>query len=210
MTVIGVTGNIGSGKTTVSRLLSVEYGCCYLDADAIGKAVAEPGGEAYDELLSAFGEQYFGADGRLNRPKMAELVFHDEQELQKLNGIMHPAILRHISSEISHIQADEPERIIVVEAALLIEANYLGILDKLCLVWANDDVRLTRVMQRDNITAEQATARMNNQMPQQEKLQYADYVLHNNSGMRELKEELADFWRQFSSDVSAGKDDTVN
>lgn len=203
MTVIGVTGNIGSGKTTVSRLLAEEYNCYYLNADDIGRAVAEPGGEAYAGLRAAFGDKHFLPDGRLDRPAMAELVFHDKRELERLNGIMHPAILRHIQREIDAVHQADPAQVIIVEAALLIEANYLGILDKLWLVWADDDVRLQRVMARDNITAEQARARMNNQMPQQEKLKYAQYVLHNNEGINELKNELAAIWRQFTADMSA-------
>lgn len=203
MTVIGVTGNIGSGKTTVSRLLAEEYGCFYLNADNIGRLVAEPGGEAYDELCSAFGEGCFLPDGTLNRPAMAELVFNDKAELERLNGIMHPAILRHIQQEIDTVHKADPMQIVIVEAALLIEANYLGILDSLWLVWADDDVRLQRVMARDGISAEQAQARMNNQMPQQEKLKYARYVLHNNDGINELKKELASIWQQFAADASA-------
>lgn len=203
MTVIGVTGNIGSGKTTVSRLLAEEYGCFYLNADNIGRLVAEPGGEAYDELRSTFGHGYFLPDGTLDRPAMAELVFHDKAELERLNGIMHPAILRHIRREIDAVHKADPTQIIIVEAALLIEADYLGILDALWLVWADDDVRLQRVMARDGISAEQAQARMNNQMPQQEKLKYARYVLHNNDGINELKKELASIWQQFAADASA-------
>ena len=203
MTVIGVTGNIGSGKTTVSRLLAEEYGCFYLNADNIGRLVAEPGGEAYDELRSTFGHGYFLPDGTLDRPAMAELVFNDKAELERLNGIMHPAILRHIQQEIDTVHKADPMQIVIVEAALLIEANYLGILDSLWLVWADDDVRLQRVMARDGISAEQAQARMNNQMPQQEKLKYARYVLHNNDGINELKKELASIWQQFAADASA-------
>lgn len=203
MTVIGLTGNIGSGKTTVSRLLADEYGCFYLNADKIGRLVAEPGGEAYDELRNAFGDAYFLSDGKLDRPAMAELVFHNRAELERLNGIMHPAILRHIKRRINEIHKAEPQSIIIVEAALLIEADYLGILDSLWLVWADDAVRLRRVMARDGISAEQAQARMNNQMSQQEKLKYAQYVLHNNDGINELKNELARIWQQFADDASA-------
>lgn len=203
MTVIGLTGNIGSGKTTVSRLLADEYGCFYINADNIGRLVAEPGGEAYDELRDAFGDAYFLSDGKLDRPAMAELVFHDRAELERLNGIMHPAILRHIKRRINEIHKAEPQGIIIVEAALLIEADYLGILDSLWLVWADDAVRLRRVMDRDGISAEQAQARMNNQMSQQEKLKYAQYVLHNNDGINELKNELARIWQRFVDDASA-------
>ncbi len=203
MTVIGLTGNIGSGKTTVSRLLADEYGCFYISADNIGRLVAEPGGEAYDELRDAFGDAYFLSDGKLDRPAMAELVFHDRTELERLNGIMHPAILRHIKRRINEIHKAEPQGIIIVEAALLIEADYLGILDSLWLVWADDAVRLRRVMDRDSISAEQAQARMNNQMSQQEKLKYAQYVLHNNDGINELKNELARIWQRFVDDASA-------
>ena len=197
MTVIGVTGNIGSGKTTFSRLLEQEKGCLRLDADYLGRLVAEPDGEAYGELRQTFGEDYFLADGRLNRPKMAELVFNNPSELAKLNGIMHPAVLRQIQKEIAAAKAENPQQIVVVEAALLIEADYLGILDELWLVWADDEVRLARVMSRDGATAEQAQARMRNQMPQAEKTKYASRIVHNNSDINDLRSELETVWQKF-------------
>lgn len=197
MTVIGVTGNIGSGKTTFSRLLEQEKGCLRLDADYLGRLVAEPDGEAYDELWQAFGGDYFLADGSLNRPKMAELVFNNPTELAKLNGIMHPAVLRQIKKEIAAAKAENPQQIVVVEAALLIEADYLGILDELWLVWADDEVRLARVMSRDGATAEQAQARMRNQMPQAEKTKYARRIVHNNNDINDLRSELEAVWQQF-------------
>ncbi len=197
MTVIGVTGNIGSGKTTFSRLLEQEKGCLRLDADYLGRLVAEPDGEAYDELWQTFGEEYFLADGSLNRPKMAELVFNNPTELAKLNGIMHPAVLRQIKKEIAAAKAENPQQIVVVEAALLIEADYLGILDELWLVWADDEVRLARVMSRDGATAEQAQARMRNQMPQAEKTKYARRIVHNNNDINDLRSELEAVWQQF-------------
>lgn len=200
MTVIGLTGNIGSGKTTVCRMLAEEKNCACLNADYLGRLVAEPEGEAYDELRREFGDEYFLADGTLDRPHMADLVFNNSEALQRLNGIMHPAILRRICREIEQIQQNEPERVIVVEAALLIEANYLGILDQLWLVWACDSVRRRRVMARDGVDAAQAQARMDNQMPQQEKAKYAQYILHNNRGKKELRAELERVWQQFAAE----------
>ncbi len=199
MTVIGLTGNIGSGKTTVSRLLQVEKGCVCLDADIIGRVVAEPGGEAYGQLREAFGPAYFLPDGRLDRPKMAELVFHNSGQLVRLNNIIHPAVLAVLKRRIAAIAASDPAQNIVVEAALLIEADYLDILDELWLVWADDAVRLKRVMRRDACSAEQALARMNNQMPQAEKAKYARRILHNDSGIEELQHELEEIWQDFAN-----------
>lgn len=197
MTVIGLTGNIGSGKTTVGRLLNEEKGCLCLNADEFGRLVAKPEGEAYQKLQKAFGSAYFMPDGQLNRPKMAELVFHNKDKLAILNSIIHPAVLLRLKRAISEIAARDMEQIVVVEAALLIEANYLDILDQLWLVWADDAVRLKRVMARDGISAAQAQARMDNQMPQAEKAKYARYILHNNGSIKDLKRELEDVWQDF-------------
>lgn len=197
MAVIGLTGNIGSGKTTVGRILQEEMGCVCLNTDYIGRLVAEPGGDAYDELFNAFGADYFLQDGKLDRPKMAALVFNDKAALSKLNEITHPAVKRYLQREIAKILADNPGQQVVVEAALLIEANYLDLLDELWLVWADDDVRLKRVMVRDGATREQALSRMNNQMPQEDKVKYAKRVLHNNSDEENLRSELAAIWQEY-------------
>lgn len=194
--VIGLTGNIGSGKTTVCQLLA-DKGCLCLNADALGRQVSEPGGEAYSELRQSFGAEYFDEAGNLLRPKLAELVFNDAAELARLNGIIHPAVLRCLQREIAAAQAENSQQVIVVEAALLVEANYLPILDQLWLVWADDQVRLERVMARDGVDREQAQARMNNQLPQAEKAKYARYIVHNNKGRAELQQELEAVWRQF-------------
>lgn len=197
MTVIGLTGNIGSGKTTACRILEREMGCTCLNTDYIGRLVAEPGGEAYDELVACFGADYFLPNGQLDRPKMAALVFNDKAALARLNAITHPAVKRHLQRSIARLAADEPDTVVVVEAALLIEAGYMDILDELWLVWADDDVRLLRVMARDNATAAQAQSRMDNQMPQSEKLKYARRVVHNNSDEENLRREVAAAWQDF-------------
>lgn len=200
VTVIGLTGNIGSGKTTVSKILAEEKHCLCLNADYIGRIVAEPDGEAYADLRNAFEDSFFHADGKLDRPKMAELVFNDKIALQRLNDIIHPAVLKKLRKEIQHAYEQDPTRVIVVEAALLVEANYLSILDQLWLVWADDDVRLRRVMSRDGLHEEQALARMNNQMQQQEKAKYARYILHNNSDIDCLRGELEEIWQKFQNE----------
>lgn len=197
MTVIGLTGNIGSGKTTVGRILEAQMGCICLNTDFIGRLVVKPGGEAYDELVACFGADYFLPDGELDRPKMAALVFGDKAALAKLNAITHPAVKRHLQRSIARLAADAPDVVVVVEAALLIEADYLDMLDELWLVWADDEVRLARVMQRDNATASQAQSRMDNQMPQNEKLKYARRVVHNNSDEENLRREVAAVWQDF-------------
>lgn len=196
MAVIGLTGNIGSGKTTVCRMLAAK-GCFCLNADLLGRQVSEPGGAAYQQLRDSFGADFFSPDGFLLRPRMAELVFNDKRQLAKLNGIIHPAVLQRLRREIAARQAEDPRQVIVVEAALLVEADYLPILDQLWLVWADDAVRLQRVMARDKLDRQQALARMNNQMPQADKAKYARYIVHNNKGRRELAQELEQVWRQF-------------
>lgn len=201
MAVIGLTGNIGSGKTTVCRFLAAK-GCLCLNADLLGRTVSEPGGEAYAQLRQSFGAEFFSPEGFLLRPRMADLVFNDKQQLALLNSIIHPAVLRVLQRKIAEVQAGEPQRVIVVEAALLVEADYLPILDQLWLVWADDDVRLRRVMARDKIDCQQALARMNNQLPQTEKVKYARYIVHNNKGRQELEQELEQVWQHFCQDLT--------
>jgi dephospho-CoA kinase len=196
MTVIGLTGNIGSGKSTAAAILC-EWGCKHIDADEVGHLVAAPGEPGNLALREAFGDQYFDAEGNLERKKLGALVFADPEKLAKLNAILHPAIKEYIIKQVNSYKAENKDAVIVLEAAILIEAGFDALIDEIWLVVADDEIRLARAMARDGATKEAVLDRMARQMPQSEKIKYADRVIMNNTDMAGLVLELEKVWRQF-------------
>lgn len=192
MTVFGLTGNIGSGKSTVGKLLAAA-GFVHIDADYIGKLAAEPGTAANAEIRRAFGGEYFDGEGRLLRKKLGAHVFADPEELAKLNAILHPAIRAELAAQIADNLRRNPPRHIVVEAAILLETEMTDLVDKIIVVAASDEVRLQRVMARDGLSREQVLERMSSQMSQQEKIQRADYVIDNNGDAAALQQAVKDW-----------------
>lgn len=192
MTVFGLTGNIGSGKSTVGKMLAAA-GWVHIDADYIGKVAAEPGTAANEEIRRTFGGEYFDEDSNLNRKKLGAYVFADPSELAKLNAILHPAIRAEMKRRIDKSLERDSQRHIVVEAAIMLETGMDDLVDKIIVVAAADKIRLRRVMARDNMPREQILERMANQMSQQEKIRLADYVIDNSSDVAALRQAVEEF-----------------
>ena len=177
---IGLTGGIGSGKSTVSKYL-IQKGITIVDADLISRQVVEPGSEALAEIKEVFGEEYILPDGNLDRKKLGRLVFADQTSLWKLNYIMSNRIGEEINRQIEASETD----ITVLDAATLIEAGYDSIVDRLWIVDADDEVRIGRVMARDGATRQEVIDRMNNQMSREERLGRECTVIDNSGTMEE-------------------------
>ncbi|MGI5825499.1 MAG: dephospho-CoA kinase [Bacillota bacterium] len=192
MTVFGLTGNIGSGKSTVGRILA-EAGFFHIDADQVGHFVVEPGQPANKKLQKIFGMDFFDAEERLQRKKLGAYVFSNKEALQQLNSVTHPAINDEIIKRITESQKCEPNRHIVLEAALLLEAGMESLVESVILVAAADDIRLRRVMERDGLSEKLVKDRMNNQMSQQKKAEKAAYVIENNGDLQDLRQAAAEF-----------------
>jgi dephospho-CoA kinase len=187
MLVVGLTGNIGCGKSSLSELL-LSKNIDVIDADIISREIM------YDkELLKTifyeFGTEIKNNDGTLNRKKLGNIVFNDDDMLIKLNSITHPAIKRKINDRIIDI-SNQGKNIVVIDAALLIEGKFLDLVDKLVVITCNEEVQLNRVINRDNMTKEEALKRINSQMKQDEKIKYADYIIDNSKDMNNLKDEF--------------------
>ena len=186
MRILGVTGGIGAGKSTVSGLLQRNYGAEIIDTDKISRKIYEIGAPAYEKVLAQFGREYLREDGSIDRKKLAGLVFTDEEALKRLNAIAHPAIQEEVERRLAQAKG-----LAVVDGALLIEAGFYRLVDKLLLVTADMEVRLARIMQRDGCTRQQALDRVASQMPDEEKNRYADIVLDNYIGMEAQERRLA-------------------
>lgn len=144
--IIGVTGGIGSGKSTVLDYLEANYGAKVIKADPIGNEVKLKGNRAYDPIVKLLGEDILGDDGEIVKPLMAEKIFNDEELLVKTNQIIHPCVMDVIKERIQEFSKDENTRLILVEAALLIQAGYLPILDGLWVVDSSQEVRIDRLI----------------------------------------------------------------
>ncbi|MCK5576820.1 MAG: dephospho-CoA kinase [Dehalococcoidales bacterium] len=194
MRVIGVTGGIGSGKTTVTRLLK-ELGAVVIDADKIGHELLKPGGQAYQAVAGAFGRQVLEPDGLINRQKLAEIVFNSPPDLAYLNRIMHPLIGDEVRSRMEQYQGQGVE-VVVIEAPLLIEARWTALVDELWVTVAPEDVVLKRLEQGMGLSHEEAEARIRAQLSQEEKVKHATAVIDTDCSLGELKGRVEGQWRQ--------------
>lgn len=188
---IGITGGIGSGKTLVCRIFSV-LGIAVYDADREAKALMNTHPDLIDSLKENFGEQVYGPDGKLDRSYLAGEVFGDQEKLDLLNGIVHPIV---IQAGVEWMQAQEGPYS-VKEAALLFESGSYQANDYNILVFAPVEERIRRVMTRDGISREQVLARMVKQMPEDEKMKRADFIIYND-GSRALIPQVLELHERF-------------
>jgi dephospho-CoA kinase len=183
---IGLTGNIGSGKTTVSKIFGV-LGVPVFYADEAAKSVMTNDRQLVDEIKAAFGAGSYFDDGSLNRRHIATIVFNNEAELAKLNGIVHPATFRAFDSWLTTINGAP---YILKEAALLFESDSYKMCDKTILVTAPLEIRVDRVIKRDGFSREEVLRREANQFPEEKKAGLANYIIHNDGSQLVIPQVL--------------------
>ncbi|MBR6472155.1 MAG: dephospho-CoA kinase [Firmicutes bacterium] len=189
MKVIGLTGGIGSGKSTVSAYLRSK-GCYIIDADEISRAVTGPGGPALEPILMEFGIKVFNSDGTLDRTALAYQVFSDEEKRKKLEDIVVTMVINEFHAQIEHLKEDGFDGVAVFDAPLLFEFGLEQFCDETWFVNASTETRIARVMRRDGVTRKQVIDRINNQMPSTEKEKLADYIISNSLDEDWLYEQL--------------------
>jgi len=190
--VFGLTGGIGSGKSTVARLLR-EQGVTVVDADVLAREAVAPGSQGLQQIVDAFGADMLLDDGTLNRAAMGERVFSDDEARQTLNGIVHPEVGRLFMERVQQGIADGL-RHMVYEVPLLFENNLDDTFAATVLVAVSPETQLQRVMARDDLTAAQAQARIDSQMPLADKRARADHVVDNDAGEDELRDKVQQLW----------------
>ena len=188
---IGLTGGIGSGKSTVSRLLA-EHGAVIVDADAIAREVVEPGTEGLAAVVEAFGSRVLAADGSLDRPALAALVFADPEARSRLDAIVHP-LVRARATEVAATAA--PDAVVVHDVPLLVETGQAGLYDVVVVVEADPETRVARLVQR-GLTAEDARARMAAQATDEQRRAVADVVLANGGTPEQLADHVDRVWAE--------------
>lgn len=184
---IGLTGGIGSGKSTVTEYLrSKDY--VVIDADVLAKTVVEPGEKAYFDIVAEFGESVLNSDRSINRKQLADVIFQDEVQRKKLNEIVHPEV-RRLMMELLH-EFSFHNTLIFADIPLLIESNLMSGFDEVWLVYAPEDICLERIMKRDGISSEAALLRIRAQMPIGEKMAVSDLILYNTADAEFLYKQI--------------------
>lgn len=192
MTVIGLTGSICSGKSTVSQFLA-ELGAVVLNADKLGHEILEPYTESWQEVVSTFGKGILKDGDEVDRQKLGEIVFHNAEALAKLNRITHPRMYRMAEKEIEELK-QQGSKLIVLEAPLLVEAGWLPLVDQVWVTIAGEETMMRRLCQRSGLSEAQALARIHSQLTAEEKTKYADEVINTDCTLSEVEDKVKELW----------------
>jgi dephospho-CoA kinase len=195
---VGLTGGLASGKSFVAHALR-DLGCYLIEADELGHQVLLPGGEAYGSVVNEFGDGILDDDGVIDRRRLAAIVFGEPERLKKLNGLVHPAVIARQERAIAEISARDPKAIVVVEAAILVETGSYRRFDRLVVVICSPSLQIERAMKRDSATREQVLARLERQLPLEEKLRFADYVIDTSGTKEETLKQTRDVYNSLRS-----------
>lgn len=195
MKVIGLTGGIASGKSTVSQVLR-NLGAVILDADQVAREIVAPSQPAWQEIVKAFGPEILQSDGQIDRVALGQLVFADPKARQKLNALTHPVIRAEFERRLAVLRAKQPHCIAVVDAPLLMEAEMTDLVDEIWVVAVDVSTQIQRLMARDGLSVREAQQRIASQMPLAEKLKVADRVINNQGSRVVTKQQVRHLWAQ--------------
>ena len=187
MMIIGLTGSIASGKSTIAEMIQA-YDIPIVDGDIIARQVVEKGTPTLQKIVEAFGEVILTEDGELNRPKLGEMIFSNEQKRQQLNSIIHPAIREEMLRKRDAYVAEGKH--VVMDIPLLFESKLQHFVEKILVVTVSKEVQLERLMKRNKLTEEEAKMRIASQLPLSEKEAGADAVIYNNGTIEQSREQL--------------------
>ena len=197
--IIGITGSIGTGKSTVSNYL-ISKGYSVVDADKISKGAYNIGSNGYKAILEVFGEEILNSNGEVDRKKIKKIVFDNSNMLQRLNMAIHPIIINEIEKEIEILL--ESQSVVFLDAPLLIETELHKKVDKIIVVVCDKNEQINRIIKRDKITADMAISIINSQMSIDEKLKFADYIVYNNSTIENLYSQVDEIILEIKKEIS--------
>jgi dephospho-CoA kinase len=195
MRVLGLTGGIGSGKSMVAQMFA-QLGAALIDADQVAREVVEPGQPALAEIAATFGPDVLLADGRLDRPKLAGMIFADSAERAKLDAITHPRIRARMEAQIKARRSGPG--VLIVDIPLLYENNRIDTVEKAIVVWVDPETQLRRLRQRDGLSAEAARQRVAAQMPLDAKRARADHVIDNTGSRENTRRQVEAIYRLYA------------
>jgi len=194
MKIIGLTGGIGSGKSTVSQFLA-ELGAVVIDADKTGHDMLSSNIEVHQELVAAFGQEIVDLDGGIDRKKLSEIVFNQPESLVRLNQIMHSRMY-----DVVKIQLEEYQRqgvaVVVLEAALLIEASWTSLVDEVWVTITPEEKIIERLSKNRGLAEKETKARIRSQLPSEERARHADVIINNEDDLDSIKANIRELWQK--------------
>ena len=199
MKVIGLTGGIGSGKSTVSQFLA-ELGAVIIDADKVGHKAYKPDTDIWREVVAAFGRQILTPSGDIDRKKLGEIVFGNSESLSRLNRIMHPPMYALVKTELEEYRRQGVD-MVVLEAPLLIEAGWAALVDEVWVTVAPESTVLRRLEECSGLSKPQSLARIRSQLSSAEREKHADVVINNDGNLNELKSKVEKLWQALALDT---------
>jgi dephospho-CoA kinase len=192
---LGVTGSIATGKSTVATLLE-ELGARTIDFDVLSRVVVEPGKPAWEDIVAYFGQQVLNEDQTLNREKLREIVFRDLEEKKKLEGFLHPRISEEFIKQVDEYTRKDPKAIIQAIVPLLIETNMQAFFHNILMVYASEDEQKIRLMARDGCSEEMALNMIRSQLSVEEKKGYCDLIIDNSGTEKETRQQVEKLWKK--------------
>ncbi|WAA10179.1 dephospho-CoA kinase [Fervidibacillus albus] len=197
--VIGITGSIATGKSTVSKML-IDKGFTVIDADHLARVVVEPGEEAYERIIERFGNEILLSDGQIDRKKLGAIVFHDEEKRKILNVIVHPAVRQRMNEQ-KEAAIRRGEKVVFLDIPLLYESQLAQTVDKVIVVYADYETQLRRLIKRNQLREEEAKARIQSQMSIEHKKKMADAVIDNRFTVEETEKQLVELLQKWGISI---------
>ena len=192
---VGLTGGIATGKSTVGAMF-VELGCHLIESDQITHQLFEPGQAVYAAVVKQFGNRILALDGTIDRRILGDIIFRDPQARGKLNSLVHPAIIQRQQEWLKEMQAQDPHGIAIVDAALMIEVGTYKNYDKVIVVTSSSELQKERLRARSALSDEEIESRIRSQMPNEEKIKYADFVIDNSGAIESTRVQVETVYRQ--------------
>lgn len=186
---VGLTGGLATGKSYVGRILA-SLGCRVMQADLVGHELLSSGGEAFEPVVREFGQCVLAPDGSIDRRRLGAEVFGKPDRLAVLNGIIHPLVVKREEAWLLEVQAEDPQAIAVVEAAILVETGSFRRFEKLILTVCSEEQQVQRAMDRDGLSESEVRDRLKRQMPLDEKRKFADYVVDTSGSKENTAEQV--------------------
>ena len=199
MKIIGLTGGIGSGKSTVSRFLT-ELGAIILDVDKVGHEAFKPDTDVWREVVAAFGRQVVTPNGDIDRKKLGEIAFGNPESLLRLNQIMHPRMHDMVKAQLEEYRRQGVD-VVVLQAPLLIEAGWASLVDEVWVTVASQSTVLRRLEKRSGLSEQQSLVRIRSQLSSEERVKHADVIIDTECDLNELKSKVDKLWQKLALDT---------